>query len=60
MEYFPALDEEQFDFIKTVIDQFDYYVAVVAGMYGSLASDGLSYSEKEYEYALENPSRLLR
>ena len=53
MEYFPAIDEEQFNFIKTVIDESDYYVAVVAGMYGSIAPDGLSYSEKEYEYALE-------
>jgi len=53
MEFFPAIDQEQFNFIKTAIDESDYYVAVVAGMYGSLASDGLSYSEKEYEYALE-------
>src|SRR5688572_17824780 len=45
MEFFPAIDQEQFNFIKTVIDESDYYVAVVAGMYGSLASDGLSYSE---------------
>lgn len=53
MEFFPAIDEEQFKFIKTVIDDSDYYVAVVAGRYGSIAPDGLSYSEKEYEYALE-------
>jgi hypothetical protein len=53
MEFFPAIDEEQFKFIKTVIDESDYYVAVVAGRYGSIAPDGLSYSEKEYEYALE-------
>jgi Domain of unknown function (DUF4062) len=53
MEYFPAIDEEQFRYIKAVIDESDYYVTIVAGMYGSLAPDGLSYTEKEYEYALE-------
>ena len=53
MEYFPAIDEEQYDYIKTVIDDSDFYVIVVAGKYGSLAPDGLSYCEKEYNYALE-------
>ncbi len=54
MEFFPAIDEEQFNFIKTVIDDSDYYVAVVGGKYGTIASDGLSYSEKEYDYAVQN------
>jgi hypothetical protein len=53
MEYFPAIDQEQFNFIKTIIDDSDYFVVIIAGMYGSLAADGLSYSEKEYEYALQ-------
>lgn len=53
MEAFPAADEEQFDFIKTVIAQCDYYIIIVAGRYGSLASDGKSYTEKEYDYAVE-------
>src|SRR5271166_5574355 len=53
MEYFPPIDQEQFNFIKTIIDDSDYFVVVLAGMYGSLAADGLSYSEKEYEYALQ-------
>jgi hypothetical protein len=53
MEAFPAADEEQFDFIKTVIAQCDYYVLIIAGRYGSLATDGKSYTEKEYDYAVE-------
>lgn len=53
MEAFPAADEEQFDFIKTVIAQCDYYVLIIAGRYGSLAPDGKSYTEKEYDYAVE-------
>ena len=53
MEAFPAADDEQFEFIKTIIDQCDYYVLIIAGRYGSVADDGLSYTEKEYHYAVE-------
>jgi hypothetical protein len=53
MEMFPAADIEQFEYIKTIIDQSDYYVLVIAGRYGSVAEDGKSYTEKEYEYAKE-------
>jgi|SRR6478736_8399623 len=52
MEYWSALDEDQFDFIKRVIDQSDYYLVIVGQRYGSLTPDGLSYTEKEYDYAL--------
>lgn len=54
MEYFPAIDEEQFKFIKAVLDDSDYCVCIVSGKYGSLAPDGLGYSEKEYNYAVDN------
>lgn len=53
MEMFPAADIEQFEYIKSIIDQSDYYILVIAGRYGSLANDGKSYTEKEYEYAKE-------
>jgi hypothetical protein len=52
MELFPATDQQQLDFIKRVIDRSDYYVVIVAGRYGSLADDKLSFTEHEYEYAL--------
>ena len=45
MEMFPAADIEQFDYIKTIIDESDYYVLVLAGRYGSLAADGKSYTD---------------
>lgn len=51
MELFPASDKEQFEYIKSVIDESDYYVIIVAGRYGSLAEDGVSYTEKEFDYA---------
>ena len=53
MEMFPATDSEQFEYIKTIIDESDYYVLIVAGRYGSIAEDGISYTEKEFDYAKE-------
>ncbi len=53
MEMFPATDTEQFEYIKTIIDESDYYVLIIAGRYGSVAEDGVSYTEKEFDYAKE-------
>jgi len=52
MELFPAADEEQWEFIKKVIDDCDYYLLVVGGRYGSTTDDGISYTEKEFDYAV--------
>ncbi len=53
MEYFNASDESQWDVIKSLIDECDYYVLILAGRYGSIEeSTGKSYTQKEYEYAL--------
>ena len=53
MELFPASDTEQFSYIKKVIDECDYYVLIIGGRYGSVDSEGISFTEKEYEYAIE-------
>lgn len=53
MENFPAADEDQFEFIKSLIDQCDYYFLIIAGRYGSVAPDGLSYTHKEFRYAIQ-------
>lgn len=52
MELFPAADEDQFEFIKKIIDDCDYYVLIIGGRYGSLAEDQISYTEKEFDYAV--------
>lgn len=51
MEYFPSDDDEQFEFIKSVIDECDYYVLILAGRYGSIGKGGRSFTEMEYRYA---------
>ena len=53
MELFPAMDEEQFEFIKRIIDDCDYYLLIVGARYGSMDDNGVSYTEKEYDYAKE-------
>jgi len=54
MELFPAANDTQWNWIKKVIDESDYYIVIVAGRYGSVSKQtGQSYTEMEYRYALE-------
>lgn len=52
MEYFPASDDSQWEYIKNLIEICDYYLLIIGGRYGSLDSKGMSYTEKEYRYAI--------
>ncbi|MEJ8764206.1 DUF4062 domain-containing protein, partial [Phocaeicola sp. HCN-40430] len=54
MEYFNASDDSQWEVIKSLIRECDYYVLIVAGRYGSIEEEsGKSYTQKEFEYAVE-------
>ena len=54
MELFPAASEAQWNWIKKVIDESDYYLVVVGNRYGSISeSTGMSYTEMEYRYAVD-------
>ena len=59
MELFPTADEEQFEFIKRVIDDCDYYLLIIGGRYGSTDPAGISYTEKEYDYAIERGLKVI-
>jgi hypothetical protein len=59
MELFPAADEEQWEFIKRVIDECDYYIVIIGGCYGSTDVEGKSYTEKEYDYAVERDKPII-
>ena len=54
MELFPAADEDRWSLIKGVIDDCDYYIVIIAGRYGSIGPDEVSYTEMEYRYAVKN------
>jgi hypothetical protein len=51
MENFTPTDDRGWKTILSIIDKSDYYVLVLAGNYGSIDEDGLSWTEKEYDYA---------
>jgi Domain of unknown function (DUF4062) len=52
MELFPAVDMDQFEYIKKVIDECDYYVLIIGARYGSVDNDGVGYTEREFDYAV--------
>ncbi|HJR06897.1 MAG TPA: DUF4062 domain-containing protein [Pyrinomonadaceae bacterium] len=54
MELFPAANNTQWEWIKKVIYESDYYIVIVGGRYGTVSKEtGQSYTEMEYRYALE-------
>ncbi len=53
MEMFSAEDEDQWEIIRRTIEISDYYILILGLRYGSKAEDGVSFTEKEYEYALQ-------
>ena len=54
MEQFPASNMSQMEYIKMMLDDCDYYLLILAGKYGSVAEDGVGFTEKEYDYAIAN------
>jgi hypothetical protein len=59
MEMFSADDAEQWEIIKDTIDVSDYYIVIIGHRYGSVTSDGISFTEKEYDYANEKDVPIL-
>jgi Domain of unknown function (DUF4062) len=52
MEAFPAIDMEQFEYVKKIIDECDYYLLIMGARYGSTDNDGVSFTEREFDYAV--------
>lgn len=53
MEMFSAVNMDQWNVIKKSIDSCDYYILIIGNKYGSIDEDsGLSYTEKEFDYAI--------
>ena len=53
MEIFPAASQKQMEFIKSVVDRCDYYILIVGGLYGSMLDASKSFTEAEFDYAIE-------
>lgn len=59
MEMFSAEDEEQWEIIRRTIEVSDYYILILGLRYGSTTTDDISFTQKEYEYALEKKIPIL-
>ncbi|MDO4302012.1 MAG: DUF4062 domain-containing protein [Clostridia bacterium] len=60
MELFTATGEEQFESIKPVIEESDYYILILGGKYGTvIKEEKISYTEKEFDYALSIGKRII-
>lgn len=58
MELFPSANDSQWEFIKKVINECDYYIVIIAGMYGTVnPNTKLSYTEMEYRYAVNEAKK---
>lgn len=53
MEHFPASDDDPTSYIKSLMSSCDYYILILGGKYGSLTSEGISYTRLEYQMALD-------
>ncbi|MDF7822341.1 DUF4062 domain-containing protein [Runella sp. MFBS21] len=53
MEMFSADNAEQWETIQETIGSSDYYILIIGHRYGSMTKEGISYTEKEFDYALK-------
>ncbi len=53
MELFPAADDDSWTHIQRFIAECDYYIVIVGGRYGSKGPAGKSFTEMEYDHAVE-------
>ena len=60
MEMFEASDKKQWEVIQQTIDTSDIYILILGNRYGTTdAESGVSYTEKEYDYAVEKNKPIL-
>lgn len=60
MELFGADNDEQWTIIRELIDSSDFYILILGHRYGSISKqDGISFTEKEFDYALEKGIKLM-
>lgn len=53
LQSFPAMDVDLFEYIKREIDESDYFLLIIGGRYGSVDKQGVSWTEREYNYAVQ-------
>ncbi len=60
MEMFPASNETPLEIIERAIIDCDYYVLIIAAMYGSVDQEhGISFTEREFDLAAKHQKHIL-
>lgn len=60
MEQFPAAPVSQWEYIRRMIDDCDYFILIIAGKYGTEdKEEGIGFTEKEYNYAVKKSKPIL-
>lgn len=58
-EFFPASNESPFNNAKSFIDSSDYIIMIIGTKYGASDTEGVSYVEAEYNYAISKNKPVL-
>lgn len=53
MEHFTVSSSNKFEDIKALIDISDYFILILGEQYGSADENGVAWTEREYDYAVE-------
>jgi len=59
MEFLPTQDEKQLKFVENVIDECNYYLLIIGGSESSITESEISYSEKEFDYAVKQNLKII-
>lgn len=59
MEHFTTSTNEKFKALEVLINASDFFILILGRYYGSCDSDGISVTQKEYEYASEKGKEIL-
>lgn len=59
MELFPNGKPDVWDVIKGLIKECDLYIVITGDRYGTISETGKSFTEMEYDFALENGKEIL-
>lgn len=59
VDWLSGMNEVKFKSIKRSIDDSDYYILILGGLYGIITADGKSYTEKAYDYALKKGKTII-
>lgn len=59
MEHFTVSTNGKFSDIEELIDSSDFFILILGSQYGSCDGNGVSWTEREYDYAVKNNKHII-